>query len=218
MAIRTKKTKVHWNYFLALESDVAHLSRFIEFHEDNFSTYSIELAHLLMAAASEVDVVAKLVCRRIKPDINARNIANYASIILPAEPKLTSLAVTVPRFGLTLKPWSSWTATHPPLWWNAYNGVKHHRDTQFTDACLKHCLNSVAALFSITIYYYALSRQSTITFGDGTKVKTGSPLETEYGRRSLTSSLQPKPELFRLRSSLGDFAEENEGSIINLDQ
>jgi len=55
MAITQQPTLLHWNYFLALEADLGTLSRFVEFAEDNFATYSIEQVHLFLAAASEVD-------------------------------------------------------------------------------------------------------------------------------------------------------------------
>ena len=56
MGIQVNGNFVHWNYYIALEQDLSKVSRFIEFSEDNFETYSIELAHLLLAASSEVDV------------------------------------------------------------------------------------------------------------------------------------------------------------------
>ena len=56
--------KLHWNYFIALERDLEVVSRYVEFCPQNFDVYSIEFAHLLFAAASEVDVVAKLLCQR----------------------------------------------------------------------------------------------------------------------------------------------------------
>ena len=59
--------KLHWNYFIALERDLEVASRYVEFCPQNFNVYSIEFAHLLFAAASEVDVVAKLLCQRLKP-------------------------------------------------------------------------------------------------------------------------------------------------------
>ena len=60
MAIEEINKLVHWNYFLAFDSDAEKLSRYIEFTTDNFEAYSIELVRLLLSAASEVDVVAKL--------------------------------------------------------------------------------------------------------------------------------------------------------------
>jgi len=62
MTIAVTQSKIHWNYFLALERDLEIVARYVEFTKPNFKTFSIELAHLLFAAASEVDVVAKLLC------------------------------------------------------------------------------------------------------------------------------------------------------------
>ena len=70
-------TRLHWNYFLALERDLEKVARFIEFSEKNFSVYSIELAHLLFAAASEVDVVAKQLCEHINSTAPRENIVDY---------------------------------------------------------------------------------------------------------------------------------------------
>jgi hypothetical protein len=197
VAILVREPKVHWNYFLALESDVVRLARFIEFREDNFSTYSIEIARLIMAAAAEVDVVAKLVCKKLAPDSRPRNINGYASVILQAaDPKLPALTILIPRYGLTLKPWISWTPEKPPLWWTAYNKVKHHRDTGFKEANLGNALKTVSALFSLTIYHYALERRYR-----------KHPLDSDDGRKSLLARLQPQAQLFQLRSITGDIAE-----------
>lgn len=65
MTIYVDPSKMHWNYYLALEHDMEVVSRYVEFCEPNFSVYSIELAHLLFAVASEVDVVAKLLCSEL---------------------------------------------------------------------------------------------------------------------------------------------------------
>jgi hypothetical protein len=197
VAILVRESKVHWNYFLALESDVVRLARFIEFREDNFPTYSIEIARLLMAAAAEVDVVAKLVCKKLDPQSQPRNIKGYASVILRApDIKLPALTVRIPRYGIILKPWISWTPETPPLWRTANNKVKHHRDTGFKAANLGNALNAVSALFSLTIYHYALQSRNR-----------GNPLMSDRGRKLLLTSLQPQAQLFQLRSITGDIAE-----------
>src|ERR1700712_3154747 len=118
MAIDVRETNVHWNYFLALEADVKTLSRFVEFKKPNFLTYSIEMARVLMTASSEVDVLAKIICERLDPAAHRRNIREYGNVILALEPRITGLRVLVPRFGLTLRPWSSWTLTASPEWWS----------------------------------------------------------------------------------------------------
>src|SRR5947207_537638 len=110
MGIQVAKSLIHWNYFLALESDLEQISRYIEFDENNFRTYSIELAHLLLAASSEVDVIAKGICEFLEPTSPAENINQYQGIIRRKLPEFSKELVYVPRFSLTLKPWSNWKA------------------------------------------------------------------------------------------------------------
>ena len=80
----TGTPKLHWNYFLALERDLETVSRYVEFTPDNYKIYSIELAHLLFAAASEVDVIAKLLCRQLDPQKRPSSINGYKPIIKTA--------------------------------------------------------------------------------------------------------------------------------------
>jgi len=72
--IQATTGKLHWNYFLALERDLEVVSRYVEFCQQNFDVYSIEFAHLLFAAASEVDVIAKLLCQRLSSQAPRANI------------------------------------------------------------------------------------------------------------------------------------------------
>lgn len=159
MVISTAGSKTHWNYYLALEQDMETLSRYIEFSESNFRVYSIELAHLLFAAASEVDVLAKLLCRLVAPTMERTNIDKYREALTPAIPELPSAEVFVERYGLSFKPWKSW-GTHTgadknPRWWRSYNNVKHERDSHFHEATLQHALNALGALLVMNFHYYA---------------------------------------------------------------
>lgn len=184
MTIQAKENLLHWNYFLALEQDLEQVSRYIEFSEGNFCTYSIELAHLLLASASEVDVIAKEICHHLQPGSSARNIDEYRNIITTDVPALPDEPVFVPRFGLDLHPWERWR--HPeqnPLWWRSYNAVKHHRNDHFNDANLKNVLNSMAGLLVVVFHYYRLEKGHDLT----------SP-----GLIATTQILQPESRLLRL--------------------
>ena len=55
----------YWQHFLALEADFAATSRYVEFAQQNFATFSIEYAKLLLAIGSEVDVLCKIICEKI---------------------------------------------------------------------------------------------------------------------------------------------------------
>ncbi|MEQ1852522.1 MAG: hypothetical protein ABMA01_13140 [Chthoniobacteraceae bacterium] len=153
--IKATAGKLHWNYFLALERDLESVSRYIEFTEPNFGVYSIELAHLLFAAASEVDVIAKLLCRTLMPSKRCRNIGHYHSILMESLQDLNNMQVFVPRYGLTLTPWYNWKGKTNPAWWTSYNHVKHQRDTHFKEATLHNALNALAALLTLTYHHYS---------------------------------------------------------------
>jgi hypothetical protein len=149
---------IHWNYFLALESDLAQVSRYIEFDRNNFKTYSIELAHLLLAASSEVDVIAKGICAMLGSTKKASkmNIDHYRNIICARLPEFVQEPVSVPRFNLEFHPWAMWQDDQNPAWWDSYNDVKHRRGEHFEQANLEHTLYSMGGLFVAVFYFYKL--------------------------------------------------------------
>ncbi len=155
--IETTKSKIHWNYFIALEKDLENVSRYVEFCEQNFNVYSVEMAHLLFAVSSEVDVIAKLLCKRFQPVAKRENINDYRSVLLTKLPDLPNVEVFISRYGLSFKPWDNWSNTNNdnPLWWHSYNNVKHQRDTYFNEATLKNVINVFGALLILTYYYYS---------------------------------------------------------------
>lgn len=144
--------KKHYNYFLALESDVNEVFRFIEPDSENFDTYSIQLAHLLLSISSEIDVVLKLLCKEIDRDSGAENIHEYRKIITRKYDGISYEIVYLYRFDLAFTPWQDWASNKIPAWWTSYNKVKHHRDTHFKDANLKNVLNAICGLYTALFY------------------------------------------------------------------
>jgi hypothetical protein len=63
MTWNLRRNDYHWNYFLLLEEDVVRIARFVEPHQANFGSYSIELAKALLAIGAETDVVCKLLVK-----------------------------------------------------------------------------------------------------------------------------------------------------------
>lgn len=154
MGIKEGKKLIHWNYFLALDSDAEKLSRYVEFTQDNFDAYSIEMARLLLSAASEVDVVAKLLCNQVDSSAKAKTIEDYRDILNDPLIELRDMTIEIPRYGLTLTPWKNWKKNKTPNWWSDYNKVKHKRDINFEKANLQNTLNSIAGLYCLLLYYY----------------------------------------------------------------
>jgi hypothetical protein len=155
MTIATDKTLIHWNYFLALETDLIQLSRYIEFNPRNFECYSLENARILMAATQEVDVVCKLICKAMDPASTADNIHRYREKILSLYPKFSHFPVEMKQYGLKLSPWDNFNnQSGVPDWWIANNKVKHERHSDFHQANLKNVLNAVAGLYVCCLYFY----------------------------------------------------------------
>ena len=144
----------YWEYFLSIESDLDKCSRYVDFSSNNFDTYSVEFARIIMAAAAEFDTVAKAFCRLIDPASNARNISEYADKILQKYLHFIDIEMTLYRYDIPVKPWALWSSTNSPSWWQAYNKIKHDRTAHFDLANLENAINAVAGLLSGILYFY----------------------------------------------------------------
>jgi hypothetical protein len=185
--IESEKTLVHWNYLLALESDLEKVARYIELTKENFKTYSIELAHLLLATSSEVDVVTKSLCEKINPNAFPEDINDYRKIIKEQLPCMIEEKVFIDRYGLTLHPWENWREEENPDWWRSCNKVKHERSSHFEEANLENALNAMAGLLVVIFYFY--KQEFTVPT---------SPIPIDV--QSVTERLRPKTKLLRLSS------------------
>lgn len=154
MGIEYSESNIHWNYLLAIESDFEKISRYVEFCEANNSTFSIELARIIMSSTQEIDGTMKKLCSFLDPTKNPDNINQYKEIILEKKPEFINEKVEIPRFGMESKPWINWSGEENPEWWRANNKIKHDRTENFEKANLKNAFNCVGALLITTLYYY----------------------------------------------------------------
>ncbi|MDL5366087.1 hypothetical protein QSH18_10765 [Xanthomonas sp. NCPPB 2654] len=152
MGINQIEVDTHWNYFLAIEEDFLRISRYVHFNTANNKAYSIEFARIILAAGSEVDVVAKALTNQITGK-DTENIAEHRKAILPAYPEIPEHTVSMDRSGMTVTPWENWGAGKSPDWWSSYNTVKHNRGRHFQEANLENTFRSVAGLFILLIYH-----------------------------------------------------------------
>jgi hypothetical protein len=155
MVMRVSSVEPHWNYFLAIERDLAVLSRFVEFDERNFRCFSVEIARILLAAGAETDVVCKQVCKKSEGGVNADGINQYREVFRGKHPAIARFEVNVPRFGLTFQPWEHFRRQQGvPSWWTAYNKIKHKRNDFYHQASLRNALYAVGGLFVVNLYLH----------------------------------------------------------------
>lgn len=141
----------HWAYYASIEDDLVAASRYVEICDANLDTYSIQFARLLLAAGSEVDVVAKILCAQIDPDAKQRSIDDYRDTIALKFPAIPRLIFGIEWNDVRIAPWASWGEPSPstPDWWRAYNNVKHERNSHFKSANLRYTLDAVAGLYCL---------------------------------------------------------------------
>ncbi|MBI4752158.1 MAG: hypothetical protein HY774_27030 [Acidobacteria bacterium] len=142
----------HWNYFLSIEQDAIGLSRYIEFCKQNYKTYSIEIARILMASTQEIDVLMKQLCQQT--GLSASNEGDYRRHIATQFPKLPNIEINLPRYELSFTPFEEWANNKTPVWWTANNKVKHQRHTHYEYASLENLLNSLCGLMVSNLYFY----------------------------------------------------------------
>ena len=149
-----------WQFFLAIESDLTRTTRFVEFNEDNFKTYSVEFARILLSASSEVDVLFKELCSITNPNKSYNNIKDYRECITSNYPKFYTFEVLIPQYDLVRKPWKEWppNSTINPSWWDSYNNVKHQRVKNYQEANLENAIDSVAGLFEVVLYLWSAKK------------------------------------------------------------
>ena len=182
---------IHWNYFLAFDTDAEKLSRYIEFTKNNFKAYSIEMVRLLLSASSEVDVVAKLLCNKLSPEEKPDNMDDYRNILDEKLP-IKEMKIKIPRYGLELIPWANWKDDINPLWWKGYNSVKHYRDKNFQRANLENTLNSISGLYCLLLYYYKDEAQNGNLFPIPNMFLIGGKFSVHWGANRNGSTLYYK--------------------------
>lgn len=140
-----------WNYYLSIENDLANTSRYIE-PAGQEKVYSFEFAKILILACAEIESVFQVICLALDGK-KVGDISEYKRIILSKYPKIVDATVSVSRLGKHIRPYSEWSSG-PLSWWNAYQEVKHSRQSNFALATYWNALNAIAALY-ILIFYLA---------------------------------------------------------------
>ena len=178
-----------WNYFLTLESDLENTSRYIE-PSGQENVYSFEFAKLLVLACTEIESVLKVMCKEINPSSKAEKMSDYQPIIMQRFPKITEACVEISRLGRNIKPFSEWNS-QPLSWWRAYNGVKHNRGNNFSDATYMNAVMALSGLYILIFYLSALT---------GIKFKN-------YASKYISSEYEHVNLFWAVSSKLPDFEE-----------
>ena len=143
----------YWMFYMQLENDFSKTFNYVEFTDDNLSTYSKEYAKQLISIGSELDIVFKALCNEVDPTKARSCITDYANILCGYD-NLTDATVQFSYNKESYKPFDGWTPNSKPSWWGDYKKVKHNR-AEYDNiklANLKNVFNALAALFILNRY------------------------------------------------------------------
>ncbi len=146
-----------WNYFLKLESDFYSTARYLGASKVNDPTCSIEFAQQLVCINTETEAILKKICKRIDSKNPAANMGHYKRALLQKFPEIYNESIRIDSFDRTVHPFAGWNKTNARLdWWNAFQDVKHQRETNIEKANLINTLNALCALMILELHLYEL--------------------------------------------------------------
>lgn len=160
-------------YYKNLENDFVRTEPYLSIDKDNYHSFSLEYIKIFQAICSEIDVVAKCLCKLIDSTFSGKSINKYCKCIIDHFPKFPDTTVRMPDYNLELKPWNGWAyniesnsniKASNPEWWTKYNKLKHERTTYNTATGLQYyklanqenVLKSLAALFTLEEYCFKM--------------------------------------------------------------
>lgn len=170
----------YWHYYQELENEFLQVRKYVEFSENNFNTYSIELLKLYQAACSEIDVVGKILAAEVNKDYKVEDKSSIYKwwfeiqdrcVLVEGEKNYALIENEVKLLDMIcIKPWASFKVEKyfdkrnniryrclekykTPTWWSDYNKVKHQRISLSKDDKLK--INYTKANLKNTAYSFS---------------------------------------------------------------
>lgn len=173
----------YWEYYLAIEEDLANCSRYVEFTAENYETFSNEFAKIIVLASAEIDTILRELCVEISGNAKAENIKMYFPIISGKYPKFVNSDVKIRRADVDLQPWEGWNKDKGPDWWRlGYNKIKHDRTNHFVKANLHNALQAVGALLIAILHYHDFVNGKAVSVDINRIGKLFTPESPEQGK------------------------------------
>lgn len=171
--------KNYLDYFRKLENEIMKLKNYVHFSEKNFKTFSYEITKLLQLICSEIDVVAKVIVKKINNiDKELDNIKKWGFELQKLYDKDLYIALSFNDDFIIIPFNEKWkyekrqnekrrngiyliSDGKNPKWWIAYNRVKHARtslvednESNFERANFECVVNAFGALYILENILY----------------------------------------------------------------
>ena len=164
MANPSVKQGEYLGAFRLLVDDLREVCAFVEPTDANLDTFSHRIYELLLRACTEFESAS----RQALVSVSYPKLARYMTI---NDYRTLEQYLTLEKFevGLLLwqpvpsyvRPFASWSNAQPPLpWYDAYNKVKHNRNTEFSAANLRNLQHAMSGLFALLAQLHVFSDEN----------------------------------------------------------
>lgn len=116
---------------------------FVEPSPEGLKTYSHKIRELLILACTELESSFKFY--NLGNNEKTSDYVKILSMVDLGKHHLSLVGYTNPYKCCPFKDWSAKNPTKSLPWYDAYNQVKHHKDSSFPLATLENCINAIAA-------------------------------------------------------------------------
>jgi hypothetical protein len=141
----------------ALIQQLEQISRVVQPIDSNFQAFGHEIRNVLILACTEVEAQWKAILKT--HGVDADNTKDYVKLASPM--KLSEYTVEFPYYPWisAIRPFGNWhsgtkTPTKDLRWYDAYNNVKHDRESNFKQASLGHAFEALTGFFVMLCAQY----------------------------------------------------------------
>lgn len=138
------------NQLILLVERLQQIFRVVHPDENNLSIYGPEIRNLIILAATEVEAQMKGIMSANNYMHSSRysTTADYWKLKSPLKLESYSIKLTYFPWLNAFSPFANWESDQPTqslIWYNAYNKIKHDRESNFEEATLTHAISAVIA-------------------------------------------------------------------------
>ncbi|MDH4100866.1 MAG: hypothetical protein OEV28_09875 [Nitrospirota bacterium] len=151
--------KEYWPVYERLENEFCDLTFSVALNDAHLEVYSLRLAELILRICGECENVAKTLITQLKLEKPSRldfpSIGNTLSRAVPFQKVMVEVVWPYQNLSnTTLKPFLNWSnrRSKNPSWYDAYNGIKHNRNSEFCKANFANAMNALAGLFALNLW------------------------------------------------------------------
>lgn len=126
---------------------------YVEPSVEGLQTYSHKIRELLILACTELESSFKYY--KLGNNKTTNDYVKILDFVNLAKCKISLVGYTNPYKCCPFEHWNSSDPTKSIFWYDAYNKVKHHKDSSFHLATLENCINAIAANVIMFVIRYS---------------------------------------------------------------